>query len=462
MAARVPSLTDAVVAEILSRLPPHSIGRARAVCRSWNAIASDPTTVVNRALAARSPTVAAIIKDAGIGRIADGCRRPVDAVRVDRFRGAWYPGVGKKTRLSPRALGLGDMAISAESFRSWDGVLCARAFPRNPPPQHGAGADEYMLWNPLTNACAVVSAPSAAGQGWIIGGYAHPMTGRFHLLHSSDVAVPGNRGLLTPTTVRILAVAGPYTVIKFHLTQEVPLPESKTTTISMRGEEDHAASLRGNLHWLVLQPASAGKAAAAALLVFDTAREEFRLMAAPEPDPETARLRVVPGGKLCVLALTQQPPLALEVWVLDDSSDDTRRSWRLRETVRLEGSALGLSPRSFAVAVAVEVVEGVDEGEEVFIQSGRRMAAYSVGRKAWRNVSLLRSCAALLLHRESIVPPGVSFGNALRGFRSGRASAEPCSFWEIQRWDRSTLTSANVPLQWSVKSEPRTKINTMA
>ncbi|CAL4931222.1 unnamed protein product [Urochloa decumbens] len=324
MAAHVPSLTDDVIAEILSRLPPHSIGRARAVCRSWNAIASDPTTVVNRALAARPPTVAAIIKDAGGGRIANGCRRPVDAVRVDRFRGAWYPGVGKKTRPSPRALGLGDMAISAESFRSWDGVLCARAFPRNPPPQHGAGADEYMLWNPLTNACAVVSAPSAAGQGWIIGGYAHPMTGRFHLLHSSDVAVPGNHGLLTPTTVRILAVgdggAG---------WREVPLPESKTTTISMRGEEDHAASLRGNLHWLVQQRGSAGKAA---LLVFDTAREEFRLMAAPEPDPETARLRVVPGGKLCVLALTQQPPLALEVWVLDDSSDDTRRSWRLRET----------------------------------------------------------------------------------------------------------------------------------
>ncbi|CAL4931227.1 unnamed protein product [Urochloa decumbens] len=440
MAARVPSLTDDVIAGILSRLPPHSIGRARAVCRSWNAIASDPTTVVNRALAARPPTVAAIIKDAGGGSrwIPDSCRRPVDAVRVDRFRGAWCPGVQKKTRPSPRALDLGDMTISAESFRSWDGVLCARVTPRN---QNLTG-EYHMLWNPLTDACAVVSAPAAAGR--IIGGYAHPVTGRFHLLHSSDVTVPGSRGLLVaPAAVRVLAVGdggGGW--------REVPLPESKTR-IAMRGQGDRSVSLHGNLHWLVKLGSGKRKAA---LLVFDTVREEFRLMAAPERaglDPATARPRVLPGGKLCVLALSaQQPPLALEVWVLDDYSDT--RSWRLRETVRMDGT--GLSPRWIAAAAAVEVVEGVDEGEEMFIQSGSWMVVYSVRRKAWRHVSVGQNRGALLLHRESILPPKISFGNALRGFRSGRvAPAESRSFWDI--W-QGRLTSANIPLQWSAKSKP--------
>ncbi|CAN6294935.1 unnamed protein product [Urochloa humidicola] len=454
MAAHVPSLTDDVIAEILSRLPVRSIGRCRAVCRSWNAIASDPTSLVNRVLAACPLTVAAIIKDDGGGRRwlvgYYGCRRPVYAVRIDRFRGAWNLDADhRKTKPSPRAVALDDMTIAAESFRSWDGVLCARVFPRN---QQLTG-EYYMLWNPLTDACAVVAAPNAGGR--IIGGYAHPVTAHFHLLHSSDVAVPGNRGLVTLVTVRLLAVgdgAG---------WREVPLPKSKTATISMRGEKDGSVSLHGNLHWLVVQQRGSGKKAAA-VLVFDTVREEFRLMAAPrlrpELDPATARLRVVPGGKLCVLALAEQPQLALEVWVLDKYSD-TRRSWRLRETVRMDGTYL--SPRGIAEAAAVEVVEGVHEGEEVFIQWGNWMVAYSVRRKAWRHVSLLRTCAAVLLHRESIVPPKTSFGDALRGFRSGRvAAAESRSSWDILNWDR--LTSASIPLQWSAKIEPRTKINTIA
>ncbi|CAN6284584.1 unnamed protein product [Urochloa humidicola] len=416
---------DVVVAEILSRLPLRSIGAFRAVCRAWNAIASCPSA--DRLLAKkRAPAAAVTVVTRDATRLEvdsdDDGRRPVDIVRFDFFRGRWHPDVHRNRRdPCPRAVSLDGMAISAEAFRCWDGVLCTRVSPRKARPGAGSGAaDEYMLWNPLTNGCAVVSAP-AAGKGRIIGGYGHPVTGRFHLLHSSDVVLPGSRGLLVaPVTVRLLAVGDGGVSWR-----EVPLPEPKTTTISMRREGDRSVSLHGNLHWLVQLTGSGN--AAAALLVFDTAREEFRLMATPELrpelDPTTARSRVVPGGKLCVLALAEQSSLALEVWVLDDYSNT--RSWMLRETVQLYGA--GLSPTRFAAAAAVEVVEGAHEGElrhwgeEIFIQLGRHwIIAYSVRSKAWRQVSVGRSCAApLLLYRESVLQPETSFGKALRVFRRG-------------------------------------------
>ena len=46
-------LPDDVVADILARLPPRSIGRIRAVCSAWNAITSSPTA--DRVLAGRRP-----------------------------------------------------------------------------------------------------------------------------------------------------------------------------------------------------------------------------------------------------------------------------------------------------------------------------------------------------------------------------------------------------------------------
>nr|CAB3500690.1 unnamed protein product [Digitaria exilis] len=385
MAAHGPSLPpDHVVADILGRLPDSSVASFRAVCRAWNAVTSCPAA--DHVLAAKRPgaAVTAVIKDTRRLEVDDERRHPVDIVRFDFFRGRWRPDA-RKAGPCPRAVSLDDMTISTDGFLTWDGVLCTPVFPRKPQPDAGGGY--IMLWIPLTNACAIVSVP--AGQGRIIGGYAHPVTGRFHLLHSSDVTVSDDSVL----------VVAPNT--------------------------DHSVSLNGNLHWLVQLPGSGKKAAA--LLVFDTVREKFRFMAAPESpglDPTTARLRVVPGGnkqQLCVLALTKQkqPAVALEVWVLDDYSSEPRRSWRLRETIGLDGTCL--SRARFVAAAAVEVVEGVNEGEEVFVHHEDGIEAYSVRSKVWRRVSVGRCCATpLLMYRESLMQPEISFGAALRGSRRGR------------------------------------------
>ncbi|OEL29545.1 hypothetical protein BAE44_0009443 [Dichanthelium oligosanthes] len=263
------ALPDDAVAEVLSRLPPRSIARCRAVCRAWNALASNPS--VDRALAERRPAVVTtILKDCDRWQDLDD-DRPDDVVRIEHFRGRWHPDI-HNTEPCPQALSLDDMTVSTAAFRSWDGVLCTRVFPRKPRP--GAATDYCMLWNPLTDACAVVSAPSAADQGRIIGGYAHPVTGRFHLLHSTDVTVSGDRDLMAPITVRILRVGDDDTGWR-----EVSLPKSKT--ISMKGEWHRSVSLHGNLQWLV-QPADSGKVK---LLVFGTVREEFRFMAAAPEHP---------------------------------------------------------------------------------------------------------------------------------------------------------------------------------
>jgi len=105
--------------------------------------------------------------------------------------------------------------------------------------------------------------------------------------------------------------------------------------------------------------------------------------------------------------------------VLDEYSDC--RSWRLRERIGMvrPDDGVDLSPRFVAAAA----VEGAKEGEEVFIQSGHGIDAYGVRGKAWRKAAIGPRYAALLMHRESVVQPEMSFGReALRC--AGIASVE--------------------------------------
>ncbi|KAF8716387.1 hypothetical protein HU200_026357 [Digitaria exilis] len=97
-----------------------------------------------------------------------------------------------------------------------------------------------MLWNPLTNACAVVSAPAAGQQGRTIAGYAHPVTGRFHLLHSSDVTVSDDPDLVAPITDRIL---GARTDARTHQPPCMELTEELIEEIFFRVPTDEPAYL---------------------------------------------------------------------------------------------------------------------------------------------------------------------------------------------------------------------------
>ncbi|PNT77337.1 hypothetical protein BRADI_1g61371v3 [Brachypodium distachyon] len=191
--------TDVLVA-ILVRLPARSIARCRGVCRAWRSAISDPSFDI-----ANAQRPATIAKKFSIGT----------SVVFDLFRGRWHRDNVHTSPPSNRALCLGSRYCSVRG--SWDGVVCVEVRMTVPCGLVRCHVEQYVLWNPLTMACATVSAPAPAGNcGEIIGAYAHPETRRFHLLHASDETwnphghgtyFPGTH-LMAPTTFRILRVGG--------------------------------------------------------------------------------------------------------------------------------------------------------------------------------------------------------------------------------------------------------------
>jgi hypothetical protein len=404
--AQAPSLPDGVILEILVRLPACRIGRFRAVCKAWRAAITHPS--FDRALAERPHAVAKVTPEA-----ASINGRCCPARRFSLSRGLWYRSSNARHNVAysrkiafPSRFGYGIILHG-----SWDGVLCLQLKFYNKQPT--AEDDYYLCWNPVTDAGATVPAP--IGTGRLIGGYAHPVTRRFHLLYSSDEAVPGRDDLLAPVAFGILRVGGGGD----DGWRELP-PLHSSTSIFMRSGRDRPFSVHGNLHWLVML----SETGRVALLVFDAVREKFRLMAAPDRPGlrlETARA-VVSGGKLCVLALDNAAPAAgaMEVWVLDDYSD-RQTCWRLRERIGMVGlDGADLSP-TFVAATAVEVVEGVEEGEEIVLCLEDRIDAYNVREDTWRKVSVANH-GSLLMHRVSVLQPEISFGEAAQVLPLGGSS----------------------------------------
>ncbi|TVU46860.1 hypothetical protein EJB05_06432, partial [Eragrostis curvula] len=410
---------DDVLVDILVRLPPSCIGRCRVVCRAWRAATSTPS--FDRAHAARCPPAAA----ATVTPEYPIRYRHAASVRFAFSPCRWYTDNLRERGHRPSALPLSGVAgkvASTEAIGSWGGIVCAQLLVKSE--INSAGSVSYLLWNTLTGAWTTVSAP--AGDGRIIGGYSHPATGRFHLLHSSDEAAPSvgrNRNLVAPITFRVLRV-GDNTGWREVPMGQALLAASKTFMFMSRDRDRLAhrpVTLHGNLHWLV-QLVTGG----VALLVFDTSTEEFRFMPAPARkelmELRKTRLGVLPAGKLCIFALEEpRGKDAMEMWVLDDYSPSSRRSssWRLRERIKtVAPDRTDLSVTFMDPAAEVEVVEGVEGAEEIFLRLASRIDAYSVRYKWWGNVTIVEE-ASLVMHRDSLLPGDISFGDAVRVLLQG-------------------------------------------
>uniref|UniRef100_A0A0E0NVN1 F-box domain-containing protein n=1 Tax=Oryza rufipogon TaxID=4529 RepID=A0A0E0NVN1_ORYRU len=152
-----------VIQDILARLPPRTIVRCLAVCKAWRSAVSAPT--FHRALAAHRP--AAVVKVTSELAYFGKPWRYCKALLLDTFRGRWFGPDLDNTQPERRER-------------------------------------EFVLWNPLTRACATVPPPAPGGdRGVIIGAYAHPATMRFHLLHAAGEA---ERGLFAATAIRVRRV----------------------------------------------------------------------------------------------------------------------------------------------------------------------------------------------------------------------------------------------------------------
>uniref|UniRef100_A0A0E0KED1 Uncharacterized protein n=1 Tax=Oryza punctata TaxID=4537 RepID=A0A0E0KED1_ORYPU len=175
--------------------------------------------------------------------------------------------------------------------------------------------------------------------------------------------------------------------------------------------------LHGDLHWLVQRGSMQ-------VLVFEPARERFRLMEAPpahrgeEEDLARSRNVVLSNGKLCAV-LVARATTTMEMWVLDDYHSDARCCWLMESVSLVMWDRRDLS-RAFTSETQVEAVHGELEGEEVIIRNDGEVDAYSLRRGAWLRVGGISSSGgpvldvALLAHRDSAVQHVVSFGEASR------------------------------------------------
>uniref|UniRef100_A0A0D9Z7U3 F-box domain-containing protein n=1 Tax=Oryza glumipatula TaxID=40148 RepID=A0A0D9Z7U3_9ORYZ len=409
------ALPNDLVEEILLRLPAPSIGRCRAVCKAWLSRTSQPDFLRAHA-AARSCTATVTATATVETRTTTPRGRSCATVRIRQL--------GRKCSGAVAASLAMSFVSASEPVRSitavigfWDGIQCAAHILFGP----GRGVERYVLCNPLTEACTIVPAP--ATDGFLVGGYTHPTTSRFHIMHANFFT--------TMETFWILRLG------ENSAWREVRRPALATTRVCIKFLCAPPVRLHGCLHWL----ASSASSAQFLVAVFNMEREEFRLMEAPGGqgvrDDNLSHSHTMMGihithchGKLC--ALVGEPGAnALGMWVLEDYSDPT--SWRLQRKIdyyyscgAAAGAALDDDPHAaaaqtfrarFSTADVVEVlpngVDDDDEGEEILLQLGDEEVVYNVGRAAWCRWGILPlTTRRLMMHRHCILPREVSFGDA--------------------------------------------------
>jgi hypothetical protein len=409
------NLPDDLFVEIVVRLPAQSIARCHAVCRAWRFAISH--TSFDMAYARRPAAVATVTADErGIVLETD-----------------YTYAIIQGTPTTPRLLGSGT-SVFFDFFRrrwrhrrntdttvrgSWDGVLCIeRGVWKGP--QMRYQVEQYLLWNPVTLAYATVPPPVDCS-GQIIGAYAHPTTRAYHLVHVSGED-DGTYDVMSLTTFRVLRVGAALAWREIEIpTLALLKEESSTDDGAQISRNARSVGLHGNLHWLVLSGSGTLR-----LLAFDTARDTFRSLEAPEhrrrpADLTTARLGALSGSsKLCIFFV--EPSMSsVDLWLLDDyraTATVTRSSWRLKERISLVTLTCECEPPwTFDASTEVEVVEGE---EEIFLHHSTHITVYNVGCKAWRSTVDVAPWAgktshvSLVMHRESLVQNEVSFGQASR------------------------------------------------
>ncbi|XBI54056.1 hypothetical protein VPH35_036163 [Triticum aestivum] len=413
MDTTVPHLPDDVLVEILVRLPARYIAGCRAVCRAWRSAISHP--IFDRVHSSRPTAVAKItaehkIEHHGVEGGWIQCRSVNRVIVVD------FTGVGPQRTPFPRALCF-TSPLSTLVMGSWDGVVCLQREEWPPHPSYGNGfhIHQYVLWNPLTMACATVGPPSR--DGGIIGGYVHPETRRFHLLHASGETYHGP----CPTIFRILRV-GDAVWRELRLQEESSADAEAAPPRIIMNRNPGCVRLHDNLHWLVEWIGSG--TSPVRLLAFDTTREKFWSLETPERHGrpfhlKTTRISVLPCGKLCLFPVEQSSSTMeawMEVWVLEDYPGGPRGSWRWRLKERISLVTWeGFDLRMFFEINQIETVEDGEEGEEVLClkQANGSIDAYNFRRKTWRTVACETFVYThLVMHRESVLQGQASFGSA--------------------------------------------------
>uniref|UniRef100_A0A0E0GMS7 F-box associated domain-containing protein n=1 Tax=Oryza nivara TaxID=4536 RepID=A0A0E0GMS7_ORYNI len=380
---------------------PRGGAAGQPVCKAWLSRTSQPDFLRAHA-AARSCTATVTATATVETRTTTPRGRSCTTVRIRQL--------GRKCSGAVAASLVVSFVSASEPVRSmtaiigfWDGILCAAHILFGP----GRGVERYVLCNPLTEACTIVPAP--ATDGFLVGGYAHPTTSRFHIMHANFFT--------TMETFWILRLG------ENSAWREVRRPALATTRVCIKFLSAPPVRLHGCLHWL----ASSASSAQFLVAVFNMEREELRLMEAPGGqgvrDDNLSHSHMMMGihithchDKLCALA-GEPGTNALGMW---------RKIDYYYSCGAAAGAALDDDPHAaaaqtfrarFSTADVVEVlpngVDDDDEGEEILLQLSDEEVMYNVGRVAWRRLRILPlTTRRLMMHRHCILPREVSFGDA--------------------------------------------------
>lgn len=408
-------LTEDVIHDILLRLPVRAVCRFRAVSKSCRAAASKPAFL--RAYSSRAAAAAHVILSWSATERADATDFQLSA-----SSSGGDPTDRDDERLWDVHVTLPGHCTSALKT-SWDGILCVeldtsvRAV-MPPPPFHERVPCVYALFNPLSGARAVVPAPVAdqprrcpIGRGFIAGGYSHPVTGAFHLLHCTMSHVAGAAKCTLHFQVLRVDGACPSSPSSWR---EIPVPVDIDTSTNMwlsvgRGRCVSSATVNGRLHWW---PMLDGK-----LLVFDTEKEVFGSMRLPEVgDTYGAVLReqaiTTLSGKLCLLAGFASG--MVEVWVLEDYH---RGRWQLRQMCESASPATPLNSGSlshYLGNVGLVTAEGSGRVEKMVFYDWTKMV-YDVRHGTKCELVTRFGCyEGLAIHKDSLMTQDMVFGAAPR------------------------------------------------
>lgn len=429
--SRVSALPDDVHREILFRLPARCLCRARTVCRSWRDLASDPSFL--RAHAARTAASPFLLTWSDTFTERDSTRDCTVHLRIYKDQNSRpFVAGGDEDGCRSRCCDL-RLVLTARypsisgAMRSWDGILCVEMWVRPQPPPFVAEhvPCSYLLLNPITGACAVASAPTMrvgepggrVDRGYIAGAYSHPVTGVFHLLHSSGSAMAGCVGgeqLATTPRFRLLTVDSPGATWR-----EVPISGDAATavlqTVVGRLRLQSSANVHGRLHWRVPRHDKEE------LLVFDAAGEEFGRMALPrlhEAGAVEQQAVSTLAGKLCLLAgLAWPSTTAVEVWVLEDYD---AQDWRLRHVIHVAWTRPSPLHMVRVLDSALGNVELLVEGDRVeniiFCNCLEKVWEVRPGpwHGSWPWSRSARCGQGIAVHEQSLLPHSVIFGTMPR------------------------------------------------
>ncbi|XP_047065421.1 putative F-box protein At2g02030 [Lolium rigidum] len=276
--------------EILARLPPKSLLRCRAVCRSWRRLASDPAFLLHHHRHQPRLQLISTCRTAGAN---DGYVRRLEAFHL-RAAEARRPVFGFPNHFASR---YSRFPVTA----SCDGLLVV---------------GRYSICNPATRQWGSLSTNPKLHIERIVGLFRHQPSGEYRVLYWTHSSMPYALPIL-PTEV---PCPNEYRVLTVGTSESRLVDCPLAQMIGELGPIICGAPvlLNGTLHvhWTMRSTVRYHK-----ILVFDTVAETFRHMVPPSVNPRHAMHLLDMCGRLAV-ATSKDRVTGMSIFILQDEQKD--------------------------------------------------------------------------------------------------------------------------------------------